>query len=101
MRCGSICWTRRRCGRCRRDRKSTRLNSSHSQISYAVFCLKKKIKILMIFLIIRFLDMSMSPNTHLENLTLESAIERFCTTLFFVQRLAYTIHHHLNELLDV
>src|SRR2546428_9972457 len=42
----------RRAGRCprrgpraaapRRDRKSTRLNSSHDQISYAVFCLKKK-----------------------------------------------------------
>src|SRR3990167_10572511 len=38
------------CGACRacrmgatyQDRKSTRLNSSHSQISYAVFCLKKK-----------------------------------------------------------
>src|SRR2546427_3036599 len=39
------------CERCRQsradaggteDRKSTRLNSSHSQISYAVFCLKKK-----------------------------------------------------------
>src|SRR5438270_7632638 len=31
--------------KCRaRDRKSTRLNSSHSQISYAVFCLKKKKK---------------------------------------------------------
>src|SRR2546430_11212300 len=33
-------------GRCKpratADRKSTRLNSSHSQISYAVFCLKKK-----------------------------------------------------------
>src|SRR2546427_8409245 len=28
--------------RATRDRKSTRLNSSHSQISYAVFCLKKK-----------------------------------------------------------
>src|SRR5256886_11583918 len=28
--------------RARLDRKSTRLNSSHSQISYAVFCLKKK-----------------------------------------------------------
>src|SRR2546427_8104207 len=28
----------------RADRKSTRLNSSHSQISYAVFCLKKKKK---------------------------------------------------------
>src|SRR2546430_7040111 len=27
---------------CGGDRKSTRLNSSHSQISYAVFCLKKK-----------------------------------------------------------
>src|SRR2546430_4722081 len=39
---------RRLCRRDRRphenqgDRKSTRLNSSHSQISYAVFCLKKK-----------------------------------------------------------
>src|SRR6266478_9381170 len=31
-------------GRVREDRKSTRLNSSHSQISYAVFCLKKKKK---------------------------------------------------------
>src|SRR2546430_6306832 len=30
------------CGPRTRDRKSTRLNSSHSQISYAVFCLKKK-----------------------------------------------------------
>src|SRR2546430_8868715 len=29
-------------GKARQDRKSTRLNSSHSQISYAVFCLKKK-----------------------------------------------------------
>src|SRR3712207_8627239 len=28
--------------RARRDRKSTRLNSSHAHISYAVFCLKKK-----------------------------------------------------------
>src|SRR3712207_7527343 len=28
---------------CKKDRKSTRLNSSHANISYAVFCLKKKI----------------------------------------------------------
>src|SRR5215469_17937265 len=43
---------RRACCRCRaeprpgrsRDRKSTRLNSSHVEISYAVFCLKKKKK---------------------------------------------------------
>src|SRR5205085_12134678 len=34
------------------DRKSTRLNSSHSQISYAVFCLKKKKKINRYLLII-------------------------------------------------
>src|SRR5438034_7673731 len=33
--------SRRRCA-CRSDRKSTRLNSSHTVISYAVFCLKKK-----------------------------------------------------------
>src|SRR5256886_5677321 len=32
----------------RADRKSTRLNSSHSQISYAVFCLKKKKKTIQI-----------------------------------------------------
>src|SRR2546429_4994152 len=46
-------WTCLRCGKCERtlavrsrecttDRKSTRLNSSHGYISYAVFCLKKK-----------------------------------------------------------
>src|SRR3712207_9150115 len=39
---------RRRCGTRRhprlQDRKSTRLNSSHANISYAVFCLKKKKK---------------------------------------------------------
>src|SRR6266567_6644394 len=39
-------WSRARSTgpRVARDRKSTRLNSSHSQISYAVFCLKKKKK---------------------------------------------------------
>src|SRR2546430_12264016 len=35
--------------RVRIDRKSTRLNSSHSQISYAVFCLKKKKRINKLF----------------------------------------------------
>src|SRR2546430_7692007 len=44
----NIVWARRALARSREearrrlDRKSTRLNSSHSQISYAVFCLKKK-----------------------------------------------------------
>src|SRR5688572_31255766 len=36
-------FSRRNQGTQPEDRKSTRLNSSHSQISYAVFCLKKKI----------------------------------------------------------
>src|SRR2546422_7798755 len=44
---GDCCVTPRSPRRCRegageRDRKSTRLNSSHGYISYAVFCLKKK-----------------------------------------------------------
>src|SRR2546430_2337797 len=34
------------------DRKSTRLNSSHSQISYAVFCLKKKKKNLILHILL-------------------------------------------------
>src|SRR5688572_32022611 len=40
-----VTWKSAPCRRRERsDRKSTRLNSSHSQISYAVFCLKKKKK---------------------------------------------------------
>src|SRR5258707_10847548 len=35
-------WYQHRAGSRRTDRKSTRLNSSHANISYAVFCLKKK-----------------------------------------------------------
>src|SRR5216684_5872400 len=38
------CAASRRDDHLRRDRKSTRLNSSHGYISYAVFCLKKKKK---------------------------------------------------------
>src|SRR5437588_9551243 len=37
----------------REDRKSTRLNSSHTVISYAVFCLKKKIKKTKISIVLR------------------------------------------------
>src|SRR5207245_10324238 len=36
-------WVQCSAGSANRDRKSTRLNSSHGSISYAVFCLKKKI----------------------------------------------------------
>src|SRR5690625_7717809 len=37
-----LCSSRGTASRVRQDRKSTRLNSSHVAISYAVFCLKKK-----------------------------------------------------------
>src|SRR6266513_4673434 len=40
-------------GAVRRDRKSTRLNSSHVSISYAVFCLKKKNKNRIIYIFIK------------------------------------------------
>src|SRR5438067_7783052 len=36
-----------------KDRKSTRLNSSHVSISYAVFCLKKKIVLTLAYIILR------------------------------------------------
>src|SRR5688572_30867286 len=39
---GKVRWERLGSEEAERDRKSTRLNSTHSQISYAVFCLKKK-----------------------------------------------------------
>src|SRR5688572_32629730 len=41
---GAVVWTYDTKRSYQTDRKSTRLNSSHSQISYAVFCLKKKKK---------------------------------------------------------
>src|SRR5438309_4306366 len=44
-----------------RDRKSTRLNSSHSSISYAVFCLKKKNK--------KTLTINLDINFHFNNIT--------------------------------
>src|SRR3712207_8449835 len=42
LRRGTAATYRARSARINRDRKSTRLNSSHANISYAVFCLKKK-----------------------------------------------------------
>src|SRR2546421_8770759 len=45
-----------------KDRKSTRLNSSHDQISYAVFCLKKKKKNSMMINTILLLTLQTVPN---------------------------------------
>src|SRR2546430_4957754 len=50
-----------------RDRKSTRLNSSHSQISYAVFCLKKKTTITL-----SHAPAPLAPSAQLSDLTLTS-----------------------------
>src|SRR2546430_7351937 len=47
-----------------RDRKSTRLNSSHSQISYAVFCLKKKKNILLSSALPPYLMLSYVQSSH-------------------------------------
>src|SRR2546422_7120699 len=46
-----------------RDRKSTRLNSSHGYISYAVFCLKKKKKVFLSLLsvVIKLISRSLDP----------------------------------------
>src|SRR2546430_6933800 len=44
-----------------RDRKSTRLNSSHSQISYAVFCLKKKKVLCAWSVLTRYLSLLLGP----------------------------------------
>src|SRR5688572_22010798 len=50
------------------DRKSTRLNSSHSQISYAVFCLKKKIPDHLIYLELIITDPPHQSPRHQEGL---------------------------------
>src|SRR6266511_5689703 len=50
---GTATWTGRAPRSGRRDRKSTRLNSSHVKISYAVFCLKKKKKKINIFFLLK------------------------------------------------
>src|SRR5690554_7223116 len=50
------------------DRKSTRLNSSHVRISYAVFCLKKKIALLRVSRVLRIMaDVSFVPPVSVRN----------------------------------
>src|SRR6266705_4860565 len=53
---------------CRRDRKSTRLNSSHRTISYAVFCLKQKNNIEKVTLCIKEkITKTIKTNLHSQN----------------------------------
>src|SRR2546430_11976437 len=66
-----------RAGR-RPDRKSTRLNSSHSQISYAVFCLKKKKEQL------DFVSVNLESSTSIPQFPQPSALVVYlCTSLLF------------------
>src|SRR5215216_380424 len=58
---------------CCRDRKSTRLNSSHQIISYAVFCLKKKKKYLYIFPLF-FFFFNDTATTEIYTLSLHDAL---------------------------
>src|SRR3712207_7049658 len=59
------------CRMCSKDRKSTRLNSSHANISYAVFCLKKKKKkqINLVMSIISFSTIISLANTTISTYT--------------------------------
>src|SRR5258707_5858186 len=50
-----------------RDRKSTRLNSSHANISYAVFCLKKKMIDIIVVLLMFFSSIRPSQQLHDNN----------------------------------
>src|SRR2546430_6872530 len=70
----------------RTDRKSTRLNSSHSQISYAVFCLKKKKNPT---------DLSTPPLTH--RTTHQSVLLYSPTNLHPTAHLTTTIQHAYSQ----
>src|SRR5215203_1420724 len=75
------------------DRKSTRLNSSHANISYAVFCLKKKNKILLRAWrrdpeLVRFLVREVTRSSHLQRRIDEidlafAGLERIIARVFF------------------
>src|SRR2546430_11967670 len=66
------------------DRKSTRLNSSHSQISYAVFCLKKKKHDILVF----YVDVALALR-HGDTL-------RFCAVLVRVGEDGVELELHLG-----
>src|SRR3712207_7255339 len=74
-----------------RDRKSTRLNSSHANISYAVFCLKKKKKkkYLKNFEMIKILQQTINITTDIT--TSQTTTNRLCVTR--TRTTTYSQHH--------
>src|SRR5256886_12286795 len=89
--CESIETMRDTCG----DRKSTRLNSSHSQISYAVFCLKKKTKTHDPSLIMHMTFPSRYPPLHFTR----SAILTSCIRYLRTHDIKSTLPHSIIVLL--
>src|SRR5688572_15312811 len=76
------------------DRKSTRLNSSHSQISYAVFCLKQKRKLL------RIHALSRTPSPHSVFYVLATATTAI-STLSLHDALPICFRRRLGQLLGL
>src|SRR2546428_9404947 len=86
-------------GPCKSDRKSTRLNSSHDQISYAVFCLKKKKEYSILSLAEQSDTASNSRLAHIECLISHRVSQLNLSTyarLLYIASLV-SVHHH-NEL---
>src|SRR2546430_9021269 len=68
----------------RPDRKSTRLNSSHSQISYAVFCLKKKKNIMNSITMSKISKTTSNKISHFINIKIRICHTIFCATMLIV-----------------
>src|SRR5262245_63780815 len=86
------------CAQLHRDRKSTRLNSSHLGISYAVFCLKKKIKLVVKFLLARVAMQRSHTPTAITNLV---SLRRVQLTGVFSSIVNPWIRHSLHEALTL
>src|SRR2546422_2723631 len=82
---------RDRVARVELDRKSTRLNSSHGYISYAVFCLKKKNHCSIVLVALRSNQVAETPET-----AREAGGRRFCT-LYAAVRTRITGRHRGSQ----
>src|SRR3712207_7754795 len=74
----SLAWTVR-------DRKSTRLNSSHANISYAVFCLKKKVIIVPVLIVQAHNAFTPADEEQITHNNEYVAIISFCHDVAFIQ----------------
>src|SRR2546430_12847031 len=77
-----------------KDRKSTRLNSSHSQISYAVFCLKKK------QIQPSLLDQSTLATAYLAKADQRTPMDQHADELWRLVNVRVTAIHHDRRVLD-